>query len=141
MRGFHASCVGLTHFWFRTSHISEQIRTARSLLKIAAGMIMTQTSRKEGAFTLVEMLVVIAIIGILAALLLPVLGQAKARAKRIECVSNLREIGLACHLFANDHNGNFPVEVSTNDGGSREFVTAGYQIFNQRFYFSYQLFR
>lgn len=129
MRGFHASCVGLTHFWFRTSHISEQIRTARSLLKIAAGMIMTQTSRKEGAFTLIEMLVVIAIIGILAALLLPVLGQAKARARRVECVNNLKETGLAFHLFAHDHQGKFTTHVSTNDGGSLEFVGVCYEDF------------
>ncbi len=87
------------------------------------------------------MLVVIAIIGILAALLLPVLEQSKARAKQIECVSNLREIGLAAHIFANDHSGKFPTQVSTNDGGSMEFVTAGYQIINHRFYFSFQHFR
>lgn len=86
------------------------------------------------------MLVVIAIIGILAALLLPVLSQAKARAKRIQCINNLKETGLAFHLFANDH-GKFPAQVSTNDGGSLEFVRAGYQIVNQRFYFSYEHFR
>src|ERR1019366_907370 len=96
--------------------------------------------RGAGAFTLVEMLTVIAIIGILAALLLPALEQAKARAKRIQCVGNLREIGLATHLFANDHGGKFPTQVSINDGGSLEFVTAGYQI-QGTFYFSYQHFR
>ena len=97
--------------------------------------------RGAGAFTLVEMLTVIAIIGILAALLLPALEQAKARAKRIQCVGNLREIGLATHLFANDHGGKFPTQVSTKDGGSLEFVTAGYQIFSpQHFYFSYRHF-
>jgi prepilin-type N-terminal cleavage/methylation domain-containing protein len=95
--------------------------------------------RKAGAFTLVELLVVIAIIGILAALLLPALQQGQARAKRMECISNLREIGLACHLFANDHGGQFPTQVSTNDGGSMEFVTAGDQL-QTRFYFSYKLF-
>jgi prepilin-type N-terminal cleavage/methylation domain-containing protein len=94
--------------------------------------------RALGAFTLVELLVVIAIIGLLAALLMPALQQAQLRAKRIECVSNLREIGLADHLFANDHGGKFPAEVSTNDGGALEFVAAGEEL-QSRFYFSFQL--
>jgi prepilin-type N-terminal cleavage/methylation domain-containing protein/prepilin-type processing-associated H-X9-DG protein len=93
-----------------------------------------------GGFTLVELLVVIAIIGILAALLLPALSQAKARAKRIECVGNLRETGLAFHLFANDHGGKFTTQVSTNDGGALEFVAAAFQV-RDPFYFSYQFFR
>jgi prepilin-type N-terminal cleavage/methylation domain-containing protein/prepilin-type processing-associated H-X9-DG protein len=141
MRGFHAQCVKLTHFWFRTSRIFEQIRAAQSLLKIATGMITKRTSRRDGAFTLIEMLVVIAIIGILAALLLPALDQAKARARRIECVHNLKETGLAFHLFAHDHGGKFTTQVSTNEGGSLEFVTLGYQIqVHGPFYFSFQHF-
>jgi prepilin-type N-terminal cleavage/methylation domain-containing protein len=94
--------------------------------------------RALGAFTLVELLVVMAIIGLLAALLMPALEQAKLRAQRIQCVSNLREIGLADHLFANDHTGKFPAEVSTNDGGALEFVTAG-EAMQSRFYFAFQL--
>jgi prepilin-type N-terminal cleavage/methylation domain-containing protein/prepilin-type processing-associated H-X9-DG protein len=104
-------------------------------------MKMNRANGRVGAFTLVELLVVIAIIGILAALLLPVLSQAKSRARRIECVGNLKETGLAFHLFANDHNGKFTTQVSTNDGGSLEFVTAGYQIIGSHFYFSFQHFR
>src|SRR6185437_5098530 len=95
------------------------------------------SQRGTGAFTLVELLTVIAIIGILTALLMPALEKSKARARRIQCVSNLREIGLATHLLANDHGGKFPTQVSTHDGGSLEFVTAGYQIARpQHFYFS-----
>ena len=86
------------------------------------------------------MLVVIAIIGILAALLLPVLEQAKARAKRVECVSDLTEFGVAFHLFANDHGGKFPTQVSTNDGGSMEFAAAAYQI-PGAFYFAFKFVR
>jgi prepilin-type N-terminal cleavage/methylation domain-containing protein/prepilin-type processing-associated H-X9-DG protein len=60
------------------------------------------------AFTLIELLTVIAIIGILAAILIPTVGRVRSSARTSQCVNNLRQIGSATLLYANDNRGQFP---------------------------------
>ena len=76
-------------------------------------------SSSSRAFTLIELLVVIAIIAILAALLLPALTNSKQSAKRIQCVSQLRQLGLATQMYLDDHDGRtFPFKYYETNGGA-----------------------
>ncbi|MGA2543247.1 MAG: prepilin-type N-terminal cleavage/methylation domain-containing protein [Verrucomicrobiota bacterium] len=76
-----------------------------------------RAERQEAAFTLVELLVVIAVIAILAALLLPTLSRAKDSARNINCESNLRQLQLCWHLYADDYAGVFVPNDWIDDEG------------------------
>jgi prepilin-type N-terminal cleavage/methylation domain-containing protein len=67
------------------------------------------TTSKQNAFTLIELLVVISIIAILAGIALPVFGEVQIRGAQTKALSNAKQVGLACKLFAQDYDGNFPL--------------------------------
>ncbi len=64
--------------------------------------------RKKYAFTLIELLVVVAIVGVLAGFLLPAMGNIREQARRITCINNLRQHGIAWHLYLDEHDMRFP---------------------------------
>jgi prepilin-type N-terminal cleavage/methylation domain-containing protein len=77
---------------------------------------MKAFSQRHEAFTLIELLVTIGIIAALASLLLPALARAKEQARRVQCISNLKQITIAAKEFALDHESRHPWHVPPNEG-------------------------
>ena len=86
-------------------------------------MNMTFGRFSKHGFTLVGLLVILAVIAILAAMLLPALAGSKQKAQRINCVNNLKQCGLAFRIWEADNGDQFPMAVSTRKGGTTEFNT------------------
>ena len=82
-------------------------------------MPLNLKSRHPAAFTLVELLVVVSIIAVLIGLLLPAVQASRAAARRTQCASNLRQVGLAMGQFCDAHRGQFP-DTSHNQSGDVE---------------------
>ncbi len=88
---------------------------------------MKSILKQKKAFTLIELLVVIAIIAILAAMLLPALAAAKRKAQKINCVNNLKEVGIAFRIWEGDNGDKYPMALRSPQGGALEFVGTAWQ--------------
>ena len=78
--------------------------------------------KKEQGFTIVEVMIVVVVIGLLAVLLLPTIGQKKIKETRPRCISNIKQVGLGWRLWANDNGDKFPWQVSISNTGTLEMV-------------------
>ena len=111
------SDVTRASFWEKRHMIADNKESRHMKPRIApvsAGTFLVR--RRPGAFTLIELLVVIAIISILAALLLPSLARAKARAHSASCKNHLHQMGLALQMYVQENDGRYPyVGHDSND--------------------------
>jgi len=90
--------------------------------------------KSSGAFTLIELLTVVAIIGILAAMLLPALGSAREQARRTSCLNNLRQIGIAYIAYTNDNGGYVPANTEWGRNPKWDYDTMGDDILDVFYY-------
>jgi competence protein ComGC len=77
------------------------------------------------ALTLIEVIVIVAVIAVLWVLFMPAVSNRPVSAPKITCVNNLKNVGLSFRLFQTDYGGKFPMQLSTNQGGTSEFVEGG----------------
>jgi prepilin-type processing-associated H-X9-DG protein len=85
----------------------------------------TKTSEQQRAFTLIDLLLIIAAIIAIAAIALPKMTRTRNHSPRISCVNNLKYVGLAFRIWAGDNNDKLPTQVSTTNGGAMEAVLTG----------------
>lgn len=101
-----------------------------------------QTFRRDGdplhAFTLIELLTVIAIIGILAAIIIPTVGKVRETARTAQCLSNIRQIGTAFSIYAMDNKGKWP-PIYYQEDRTRDWLDVTHQIIYSRPYTKEQL--
>lgn len=92
----------------------------RDMCLLVTPMISKHFHARKSAFTLIELLTVIAIIGILAAIIIPTVGSVRNKAKGVRCSSNLRQIGIAIRVFANENRGMMvPYRGESNDPANK----------------------
>jgi len=83
------------------------------------------SKKTTNALTRVEVMVIIVILALLVAIFLPVLAKAKRRASKINCVNDLKQVGIAFRLWEGDNNNKYPMAVSVTNGGAMELIATG----------------
>ena len=101
---------------------AELLAETRLRLRKEKSFFSERRELKTTAFTLIELILVIAVVTLVTLVVIPRLRPAVPRVKKLTCTNHLKQVGLFFTLFANDHGDKFPMEVSTNSGGSLEFV-------------------
>jgi prepilin-type processing-associated H-X9-DG protein len=81
--------------------------------------------RTQQALTLIELVMVMAMLMVAAAIMLPFMARAKCRCQKINCLNNLKQIGVAFLTWSLDNGGKFPMQVSVTNGGSMELIASG----------------
>ena len=104
----------------RSSESLWRFLLAKHKMKLA--QLMKNPRKQNAAFTLIELIVVLAVIAILAATLLPALARTRPNAQRVACSNNLKQVGLAFRTFAIDNNGNMPMTLAPSQGGAADDV-------------------
>ena len=88
-------------------------------------MKLKTTSARRGDASLLDLLVMLIAVAIVVAVFLPMFAKSRARPKRINCVNNLKQVGLSFRMWAGDNDDKYPAQVSTNAGGAMELVASG----------------
>ena len=81
--------------------------------------------QRNRALTKIDVLAIIAVLAVAAALLLPALAAAKRKSSRIGCMGNLKQVGIAFRLWEGDHGDKYPMAVSVTNGGAMELIATG----------------
>src|SRR5690349_14906480 len=92
-------------------------------------MDTTRSQPVNRAFSVLELLIIIAILAILAGLLLPALAKAKEKAKRAQCQNNLKQVGLAFRVWEGDYSDLYPARVPKSKGGVKEDAADAFRSF------------
>jgi prepilin-type processing-associated H-X9-DG protein len=81
-------------------------------------------TKSPRAFTRTELVVAIACLALLAAIILPAVAKRTARAPKVKCIYDLKQLGLAFRVWSSDNHDLFPMQASTNKGGTKEFISS-----------------
>ena len=82
----------------------------------------TSSAKPTLALTLIELLVVVVILAVLAAMFVPAMGINRAYDQRIQCLTNLKKVGLAFRIWQGDHGDEYPMSISATNGGTKELI-------------------